>query len=181
MCPSAKSRKAISWYFAYGANMNPSVLQGRRRIEPKTAEHATLGGYRLAFNLRGIPLIEPVFANIVPSLKATVHGVLCRLTSTAQSRLDVLEGEGKYYQSVDVDVTGTMSGVVRAKTYVGLKTRSEGRPSRRYLELLIGGGQYYGFPAKHLDLLADHPTSQAPVFSRFFARILPLLDRLRGH
>ena len=160
--------------------MNPSVLQGRRRIQPQSAEHATLQDYRLTFNLRGIPLIEPVFANIEPTPQAQVNGVLYRLAPEAQSRLDVLEGEGKYYRSVDVDVVGEDSGTVRAKTYVGLKTRREGRPSRRYLELLIGGGQLYGFPAEYVDFLAEHPTSNVPFLSWAFSRLLPVLDRIRG-
>ncbi len=168
------------WYFAYGANTNPSVLQGRRKIQPESAEHATLDGFRLTFNLRGIPLVEPVFANIEPAPDAQVHGVLYRLKPEAQARLDMLEGEGKYYRSVDVDVTGDDSGVVRAKAYFGLKTRSAGRPSRRYLELLIDGGQHHGFPAEYLEFLAKQPTRHVPVLSWALARLLPVLDRIRG-
>lgn len=43
------------YYFAFGSNMASSVLQGRRKCIPLSAEPAVLREYALAFNVRGFP------------------------------------------------------------------------------------------------------------------------------
>ena len=79
------------WNFAYGGNMNPSVLSERRRISPLESVAGRLKDYRLAFNTRGFPWIEPVFANVEYAPGEYVHGVLHRLTEEQFARLDRYE------------------------------------------------------------------------------------------
>lgn len=38
-------------YFAYGSNMSPTVMSGRRRVLPKVSKAAVLEGYTLSFRL----------------------------------------------------------------------------------------------------------------------------------
>uniref|UniRef100_A0A7S4D514 gamma-glutamylcyclotransferase n=1 Tax=Heterosigma akashiwo TaxID=2829 RepID=A0A7S4D514_HETAK len=56
-------------YFAYGSNMSPGVLQGLRGIQPLSQTPAVLYGYRLRFNLPGMPGLDPSFASIEPVTK----------------------------------------------------------------------------------------------------------------
>lgn len=61
--PPATAEDATVWYFAYGSNMNEEVLRGRRMIVPREAVPARLRGFRLAFDMMGLPFREPAFAS----------------------------------------------------------------------------------------------------------------------
>jgi hypothetical protein len=67
-------------YFAYGSNMNPAVLKDMRGIIPLGEEPGLIRGYRLAFNLIGLPLIAPSSASAEPSPGDELHGVLFTLS-----------------------------------------------------------------------------------------------------
>ncbi len=75
-------QKRVS-YFAYGSNMNPSVLKDMRGILPLGEEPGLVRGYRLAFNLIGLPLIAPSSASAEPSPGDELHGVLFILSRSA--------------------------------------------------------------------------------------------------
>ncbi|KAI1295220.1 hypothetical protein EDD11_007948 [Mortierella claussenii] len=53
------------WYLAYGSNMDPKVLTGRRKIQPIESVSVIVPGYWLSFDIGGIPFIEPCFASIL--------------------------------------------------------------------------------------------------------------------
>ena len=46
--------------------MNEEILQGKRRVFPAEAVPAKLPGYRLVFDLPGLPYREPAFASVQP-------------------------------------------------------------------------------------------------------------------
>jgi hypothetical protein len=52
------------WYLAYGSNMSPSVLTGRRRVRPEQSLPCYVPGYTLSFAVQGFPWAEPGFATI---------------------------------------------------------------------------------------------------------------------
>ncbi|GLI64460.1 hypothetical protein VaNZ11_007732 [Volvox africanus] len=52
------------WYFAYGSNMNPNTLTGRRKVVPRESRPASLRGWKLSFRMLGIPFLEPGFATV---------------------------------------------------------------------------------------------------------------------
>jgi hypothetical protein len=52
------------WYLAYGSNMSPSVLTGRRRVRPEQSMPCYVPGYALSFAVQGFPWAEPGFATI---------------------------------------------------------------------------------------------------------------------
>lgn len=54
------------WYFSFGANMDPHVLQKARQVQPSESHPCIVEGYTLAFTHRGVPYTEPSFANIEP-------------------------------------------------------------------------------------------------------------------
>lgn len=61
------------WYLAYGSNMDPKVLTGRRKIKPIESKVVTVPGYWLSFDIRGIPYLEPCFASILKMDPSRLH------------------------------------------------------------------------------------------------------------
>ena len=140
------------WYFAYGANMDRATLVDRRRIEPAEVLSASLEGYELVFDQKGIPWVEPSFANLRVREGQVVHGVAYGLTASQLEVLDALEGGGAYDH---LDVTLRVAGgtTVLAKTYVTTDT-VEGRfPSKRYMGLLLRGAREQGLPSEWITRL----------------------------
>src|SRR4051812_27224598 len=98
------------FYFAYGSNMSSSVfVHGFRKITPKSAEHAVLRGYRLAFSQPGFPIFEPAYANVEKDDSAICEGVLYKITHEDMDWLDISEG-GRAYNIIHIPVEGAKSG-----------------------------------------------------------------------
>ena len=91
------------WYFAYGANMHHSTFIERRHMRPSEQRVGRLPGYRLRFNLDGIPRGRAAPANIQADRESEVWGVLYRITNRELVRLNVTEGvPGPRYQPVEL-------------------------------------------------------------------------------
>lgn len=52
------------WYFAYGSNMSPQVLGGRRQVWPLRSIACRLPGHALNFASLGLPYAEPGFGSV---------------------------------------------------------------------------------------------------------------------
>ena len=52
-------------YFAYGSNVNTKTMTGVRGITPSKSYPAVLYGYKLVFNVPGLPFVEPAFASVM--------------------------------------------------------------------------------------------------------------------
>ncbi len=154
-------------HFAYGANMCSSVLHRRRGIQPLSATVACAPDYALAFNMPGIRIIEPFFANLVPRPGAVAYGVLYALSPMALQTLRRLEG-GAYLDSL-LHVRTCAGELVEAHAYVGAANRPEGRPSRRYLRLLIEGAREHDLPGAYLEQLVRTPAVHVPILSDLVA------------
>jgi hypothetical protein len=164
------------WYFAYGANMAEGLFVGRRGMTPTGREAGTLAGYRLAFDLPGIPLLEPAFANIYPALGEEVQGVLWRLNAEVLDRLDLQEGGGDVYARLAVTVVGRASGPVEAVVYRSARAPTQKRPSRRYLGLLLTGAREVGLDDAYIRWLETRPTHHIPGLSRASPSIMRAFD-----
>jgi gamma-glutamylcyclotransferase len=162
------------WYFAYGANMCPSVL-ARRGIEPLSSEAARLDDYKLVFDQACIPLIEPCFASVDPAPGVCVHGVLYALSPSVADQLD--DFEGPMYGVIDVQVTGSISGVVTARAYRTRKPTSGLIPSRKYLNLVIKGAEAASLPETYVAALREQPNLHIPLLSRCSTFVFAWLDR----
>ncbi|MCA9631340.1 MAG: gamma-glutamylcyclotransferase [Myxococcales bacterium] len=147
-------------YFAFGANMASRVVRTRRRVNPARAEAARLPGYRLVFEDRGIPLLEPAFASIREDAGAEVWGVLYHLNADEFACLDRFEGPN--YRLIEVAVEGRDTGKHSAFAYVTCRPVSGRRPSRRYLRLLREGAVEHELPGSYLDELDSHRAAWAP-------------------
>ena len=142
------------WYFAYGANMHDSAFVERRRMRPTEWRVGRLPGYRLRFNLNGIPKGGAAPANIQVDPDSEVWGVLYRITLRELVRLNVTEGvPGPSYQPLELPVKDADGQLVAAVSYVAEGNANDGKPSLRYITLLRDGARQHGLPAYWIDYL----------------------------
>ncbi|GJQ15578.1 hypothetical protein GpartN1_g7369.t1 [Galdieria partita] len=157
---SPKTDKVVL-YFAYGSNLSPKVFGPRsssiwRRFQYLEASRAQLVGFRLVFNVRGIPLLEPCFANITEDPDGIVVGVLYKLSYSNWKRLTRSEGVGitGVYKEKAVRVLKEDTGeTVMAFTLIAEDSRftltEEVMPSSRYLHLVLDGIQHWKLDSRH--------------------------------
>ncbi len=137
--------------------MSPRVLLDRRGIEPRESVGGCLKDYRLVFNTRGIPWMEPVFANVEPAAGTSVHGVLHRLTEKQLTRLNLYEGVGLAYRHLELEVAAYDNRRIRALVFSAIMKSAPGNPSCRYLNFLREGARHYGLDPDYVRMLEDHP------------------------
>lgn len=131
-------------YFAYGSNMNP-VQMLMRCPYSKAVARATISGYRLAINSRGV-------ATIVRAEKSSVSGVLWKISRIEESFLDCFEGvdSGAYVKRyIPVSFNGRKS---KALVYVDVNSDS-GVPRAGYLEKIIRGAEYFNLDRDYISKL----------------------------
>eukprot|EP00200_Dunaliella_tertiolecta_P015961 CAMPEP_0202422156 /NCGR_PEP_ID=MMETSP1128-20130828/50709_1 /ASSEMBLY_ACC=CAM_ASM_000463 /TAXON_ID=3047 /ORGANISM="Dunaliella tertiolecta, Strain CCMP1320" /LENGTH=424 /DNA_ID=CAMNT_0049030203 /DNA_START=643 /DNA_END=1914 /DNA_ORIENTATION=+ len=111
--PSLEPMEGEVWYLAFGSNMSPKVLTGRRNVKPMSSLTCTVPGYTLGFHYKGIPYLEPGFATIVP------------LTAEAQEKhmQELADKQAQALDKKDAD-NGSMSGM-KDKS---LEAQTEGKP-----------------------------------------------------
>lgn len=134
----------LTWYFAYGSNMN-AVRLFEERLKPEGVASVEriagrLDGWRLAFNKQGrVPGTGA--GNIVAASGEAVHGTLNLLPEKGFEVLDRYEGvAGGHYERQIVPVCrGDTGAMVEAITYVALLTADDLRPTREYLGHLLAG------------------------------------------
>ncbi len=148
------------YYFAFGANMSTRVVRERRGVRVYASEAAALSGFRLVFDQRGIPFLEPAFASVVPSPDSVVHGVLYTLEPDSFIKLDRVEGSPYRLRSLRVE--GIELGAVSAAVYQTRRPGPERRPSARYLKLLCEGAREHGLPGHYVRALEAHPSVNVP-------------------
>ena len=137
----------MSWYFAYGSNMDAARLFDERLVPegiPAGERIAgRLDGWRLAFNKRVRIPAGSGAGNIVRITVegAAVFGTLNWLPEAGFVVLDRYEGVAAgHYERRTVAVTRLDSAEpVEAITYVALLTGEELRPTRAYLAHLLAG------------------------------------------
>jgi sulfite reductase (NADPH) flavoprotein alpha-component len=157
------------WYFGYGSNMELRSLRAKG-VEPLTSERAALCGWRLRFNVGHFFRHEGGVGNIEPSddPSAVVRGVLHLCDDEHLALLDDAEAYGHGYDRIDVSVL-TDRGEQSAVTYIGMPSflDEEGRPTQRYLNILLKGATAAGLDPAYIDALRRHPVHQPRPVSPF--------------
>lgn len=152
----------LTWYFAYGSNMNAlRLFEERLKPEGAAARERIAGrldGWRLAFNK---PVRTPPGAgagNIVAAPGEVVHGTLNFLPAKGLDVLDHYEGAvGGHYERRTVQVVrGDTGATVDAVTYVAMLVTAELRPTRAYLAHLLAGRDL--LPEDYCRWLGETPT-----------------------
>ena len=143
-------REDLTWYLAYGSNMNRGVFENRRGMHPIQARPALLENYRLRFNL-AIGLGERGVANLEAQAGAHVWGVLYLITIEQSEHLDRTEGVPRgAYRRTPVSATFDGTETIAAFTYQSDRISPGRKPSARYLRLLIEGAVQHGLPSDYL-------------------------------
>lgn len=140
------------WYFAYGSNMNERLFRERRHMTPVETRIGRLDGYRLCFSIGGgMRPGTSAPADIVEAPGHAVHGVLYLLPLREFARLDASEGrQYAHLWTVVEDSAGLRLPVV---TYKTPWPAPEGRPGRRYLEMVREAARQRGLPANYVAFL----------------------------
>ncbi|KAI9003974.1 hypothetical protein DFJ74DRAFT_774657 [Hyaloraphidium curvatum] len=188
-------------YFAFGSNMAPSVLTGRRGCNPLVSRAARAPGWCLTFGLAAVPYLEPGMGTILrrgdPGTdgRPEAVGVVHMLSRSDFMRVLITEGapdggesEGSGYLLIEVEVDYLDGEAPKRGKALTLTTKSDrlrpnALPSRRYLNLLLDGAKHHALPADYTSWLESHdhfrPTAAKKaarvVFMAFFLTVgLPI-------
>ncbi len=152
----------VSWYFAYGSNMDANRLFEKRLrpegVTPGERVAGRLDGWQLAFNKVARTPAGAGAGNILLQADSSVHGTLNALPAKGFDVLDHFEGvTGGHYERRTVRVLRPDIGAdVEAITYVALKVGDGLRPTREYLGFLLAGRDL--LPADYWERLRITPT-----------------------
>ena len=160
--------KALTWYLAYGSNMNRGIFESRRGMRPIQAQPALLENYRLRFNLAVGPGERGV-ANLESQAGARTWGVLYLITVEQSEHLDRTEGVPRgAYRRIQVNAIVDGSEQIAAFAYQSDRISLGRKPSPRYIGLLVEGAVQHGLPPGYLrylrnfELAADERLSEPP-------------------
>jgi len=143
-------------YFAYGSNVGSKTFSSRRNMRPIRVQNGKIRGYRLTFNVAGLPYFEPAFASVTRNEGEETHGVCYSITKEEFRYL--LQTEGSY-DVVDIDVIAYDGVVVKAKTLThrDVATRKDLQPSKRYRDLIVEGAKERGLEKVWIEKLEKMP------------------------
>lgn len=149
----------MTYYFAYGSNMDEAQMRERCPVST-IVEAASLEGYALAFTIYS-PKRKCGCADIVPRADGRVFGVLYALPPDDVARLDAAEGvDGGHYRRVSVLVTGLSGTRFRAEAYEVVRKREDcPPPSTDYMGLLLRAAERFAFPPAYARMLEGIRTS----------------------
>jgi hypothetical protein len=187
---SIKNNRPI-YYFGLGSNMSRKKLENRgingTKIDIQTMEAAIVKNFRLAFNMRGFPPIEPGMGSLEPIHADTkpllryehneCHGALVKLTPENYEKVMRSEGVGNPGQQDQ----GYEEVVVEAYPYrrptkpvqaIALRARDHVRlpydpcPSERYMKILREGAKELDLRPCYQKFLQLHPVQSLTKWQR---------------
>lgn len=122
-------------------------------MTPFETRTAILNGYRLVFTTAGgAKPGKSAPANIIADPKGNVHGVLYLLPLRKFARLD--NSEGKQYTYLHTAVADQAGKRIPAVTFrVRDLNAAEGKPSRRYINLIRRAARERGLPPSYIEFL----------------------------
>lgn len=172
-------------YFAFGSNMVPETMKNLRDITPLSSTAGVLRDYKLRFNVRGIPWVEPSAAAVERCVATRVHGVLYELTEDDFARVGSTEGVPFVYRwqlcevypyvgdGTDAGETALLTGTsVSAYTLVaGSPTKADIPPSKSYRDLLIDGAKLWKLDRDYVLHLENTPTAKNLLIPEGLAKV----------
>jgi len=169
--PTCNNQDLI-WYFAYGANLDPQTLQ-RRNITVHASRNFILPNYQLTFNVPGIPILEPYFANLVftGSDDDQVEGVLYQISVCDLNKLARHEKNYKLIQLPKYKIYTFIN-----ENYTDKKSHS---PSSRYKNKILYGARIHNLSQNYqnqLNSVKSTPSIIPDCLINLGDQILPFLS-----
>lgn len=169
----------LTWYFAYGSNMETATFCGRRGIQCYRALPGRASGWQVVFDKPPLLSVGEGFANLIVAPTDAAHGVAYEIDESDLAHLDLTEGVlvGNY-RRIEIEVEAYDAGQVlrlQVQTLISERRNPELRPSHRYMKLVIAGAREHGLPADYIAMLEAVPSKPE---SAEAASLRPLLDRL---
>ena len=151
-------------YFAFGSNLLRSKMDGRGQTEVLECEPAVAKDYRLAFNMRMFPPLEPSMASIESSLGDECEGALYTLTRDGYEALWKSEGgsmDKPGYEEVCIPVNagGKVVSAITLRAAPWMKLKRDAPPSARYKNLIVTGAKELGLSASYISGLETLPAA----------------------
>lgn len=163
------------WYFAYGSNLSPEKRRRRAGISELDTRPARVAGWRLAFDMPGIPPAEPSMANLRSADGEAVHGVLIKMSTADFAALTASEGGAHFYEVCELVAESYDGERILARAFVASERRRrshERPPSLRYMRLLREGAREAGLDAAYCAFLDALPTSEASPLARLCSALV---------
>lgn len=155
-------KDTLVWYFAYGVNMNPKILETRQVI-PKCSIVARVPKMRLAFEMislyhpdTGDATIRPLHRHEqVPEIWGVLHKIPL---SILDKQLDYWEAVDRgHYRRKEVEAVLLGNHKIQATTYEALHLNEKLKPSQQYLEIILAGAKAFRLPEYYLQFLRNYP------------------------
>lgn len=147
------------YYFAYGANMDRSILAANK-IFPGDGIPASLDGFAIGITLP-CEYVGKGFASVEPDQHSVVHGVLWQVSQLELATIDVCEWlPFHFYSRRNVKVTTRDGQGVEAFCYFATTPRPELKTSEGYRNLLVQNGTSLGFPVEYIEVLKALPVAE---------------------
>lgn len=148
----------LKWYFGYGSNLNEETFLGRRGIRPLDQRRLLVPGWRLTFDIAGIPYSEPGFGSIEQTPEGELEsagqpelqGMAYLVTEQDYQHIIATEGGNSAYAQIKViAIDPTTQKSYKVWTLQAIHPRKGCQPSLRYISLIREGARQHQFPEKY--------------------------------
>jgi gamma-glutamylcyclotransferase (GGCT)/AIG2-like uncharacterized protein YtfP len=151
------------WYFAIGSMMHPMSMKHRNVVSLKSVA-GQIQDHRIHFfsNLG--------FAEAIPAIGGTFHGVLHRVEEATMTQLDKMEIG--YTRSRARARRYDTNEIIDCHVYTRNPNQDRGPhvdkpPMQRYIEIMIAGAEHFELDAQYIEYLKNHPYQPRPRPSEF--------------
>jgi len=148
-----------SYYFAYGADLDPEDLalrceiRRRHRVRFAKSKPAVLKGFRLTCNIPSHYRQGGIF-NIVPDPNDAVHGVVYELHAGDSLSTGIMkEGESTNYALAVHRVRTARGKNLQALVLRAEATNKQLAPSPEYLQIVLRAAQRHRLPSRWIQTL----------------------------
>lgn len=176
---SAEKPDNLVYYLGYGSNMSSRYLSNVRNVEIYESHAAIIDDHLVKFNLKGLPHIEPAFANMVVSPGSTSYGVAHLITP--KDLKSIVGSEASSYTPTEITVTTDQNKRIKVWTLIGKDNTFNGIPSQRYVAILLEGAVEHGLPSDYIQKLKQLDGAYVPLVSEAAGTLIHLMVISRSY
>lgn len=190
--------EAFYWYFGYGSNLNSGTFLDRRGIRPLDQKRMIVPGWKLNFEVAGLPYVEPGFCSIDTLTdddlkrdirRPTLQGIAYLVTANDYRHIIADEGGDSSYRQILLEAFDPLTNTSeQVWSLQATAPRKWCQPSLRYITLIREGAKEHGFPKDYLDYLESiepfvltgrRQKLRAAIFTGFWMPIILWLFAMR--